>query len=303
MAKKEVINIMIKLFYLLFILCLAVACKSTQNNNIDLLSDDAVLSALSDSVILESAKMPIFFGFNFEMDSLDVISHLKEMEVWNFYDTYNGKKRKYLKILRLANNLGWSRNKTIEYLWLNGINSQNMDDGIKYYEEPELVIDYFDDSLTYNTRIVLFENDSSFVEKIVSFGLTMHHDRLRSITICVSGDFNNIPSEVNYEPLINSLVRTFSFKYGNPISSYPATIWRDGIVKITLKYDGIKKTYLNRRVAYYPYYIIKYENIQLESKIKNQRELERARRDSLNLIKQQNEQQELKNEFENSNIL
>lgn len=250
----------------------------------------------------------IFMGFNFAMDSCQIMNHVKNSDAWRFYDTGAGRDRLFMQRQRMAELTGWT-NRDFE-------DDYNCDFDDMYYEDYEvmsqyttdyLAIDGFTYNTTYFTKFIVQNDDGTLDEETAAFGLDILHNKLRSITICFDGfSIAKSPSEVDYHPLFNAIKNTISLKYGEPYYCTETDIeWISGIIHINLSYDGVKYKYnysakfdsRENKKNYYPYYIVKYTNYVFEKELMQEYK-DREKAEEIQRQKEEQEKQEkLKAEF------
>lgn len=248
---------------------------------------------------------PIFLGLNFEMDSLSIHNHIKDTTIWKFYKTQRGRDRKYMQKKRYENSSGqkypFYHEEFGDYRF--PANDYSIHDGIT---TETLKIDFFEDSLTLFTKLIFENPDGSFFEETVPFGISIYQNKLRNVCLCISGESKNESYSIDYRPMYDIIVYNFSKKYGMPkYSTDSSTIWINGVVCVSLTYDGVKQVALRKSslsndfdILYYPYYIVEYFNSFLEKKYQKMWEDELKEEKLQEQITSSQKQNQLKEKFD-----
>ena len=253
----------------------------------------------------------LFLGFTFAMDSVAAMKHIEEVDCWNFYSTQSGRDRLYIKKKRLENSLGHK---------LYGYEFDYNCDFRGYENDYDIMIDYTSpyspiDDYPYNsaftTKMVLINEDGSFREEYVSFGLSYYRGMLSEVLVTLSGESNRDKSMIQPESFFNSIVKTYNSKYGEPyILEDKKAVWVNGIIHIVVDYYGVQYYHHDEFIGnprhfsyYFPLFTIRYSNYALslqEVADLGQERQEKARKDEEAKAKKQ---AELKQRFNTSNSI
>lgn len=286
-----------------------VSCGLNNNGNIE--QKDS-LAYYQQEAEKNNINDTIFAGFSFAMDSLSAVQHaIEDSNIWNTYGTQYGRER--------------------VYIFNHGMDGYNVDYGfcqsciywsdydMKIKEEYETMaeysskyspLDYYPYHSAYTTKVVLIEDDSTYSEEYVHFGLSYYNSHLFEITMTFHGRRTDSQYDVQSEPLFNAVVKTFQTKYGKPyIKERSKAIWVNGITHITAYYYGVEychdKEFTDEGWVdcskYYPVVIVKYTNYPLTQEYKRKLEKQIQNEDSAQASNKEREQNELKNRFNNSN--
>ncbi len=292
--KQNYLKYIIVAFFTTFVSC----GLNNNGSSIDLMDS---LSYYQHEADKNNINDTIFAGFSFAMDSSMAVQHaIKDSNIWPMYKTQYGRDRLYI-----FNGSGDGYNVDLDLTWY-----REEYETMAEYTSPDSPLDYYPYYSVYTTKMVLIEDDSTYSEKHINFGLSYYKSQLYEITIAFHGKWEKSQYDVHSEPLLGSVVKTFQTKYGEPYYKRgQKAIWVNGITHITAYYYGVEYCHDKRFTdngwedcsQYYPVVIVKYTNYPLSQEY--ERELEKRIQDenATRAANKEKEQSELEKRFNNSN--
>lgn len=275
-----------------------VSCGLNNNGNI---GQNDSLSYYQQESEKHNFNDTLFAGFSFAMDSSMAVQHaIEDSNIWPMYKTQYGRDRLYIFS---GSGEGYNVDLNLDLY-------REEYERMAEYTSPDSPLDGYPYYSVYTTNMVLIDDDSTYKEKYVNFGLSYYKSQLYEITIAFHGKCEKSQYDVHSEPLLSSVVKTFQTKYGEPyFKRGQKAIWVNGITHITAYYYGIEYCHDKRFTdngwedcsQYYPVVIVKYTNYPLSQEY--ERELEKRIQDenATRAANKEVEQSELENRFNNSN--